>query len=182
MVSSHVASRFPFRTGSTRVIGLLVVAFSALSCRGGQQGLPAGSGPDALAGCWALEVAVPDTSAWRPVDRPGVPTRVRLEATPLDSAAVPGSQTAYRAWSLENGEERDHPFHAWRFVRTDSLWVGHPAAYSGHTLRLARGGDTLAGTLATYTDVLGGDVPSPRPARLVRIACPGGAERTEGGS
>ena len=175
MVSRNVTLRLPLRTGASPLLGLGLLLWLAGSCHGDPEEV-APPAADSLAGCWALEVAPADGGDWRPVDRPGVPPAVRLEAVRLDSAEVPGRQPARRARSLVDGRERDHPFAAWRFLREDSLWVGHPAAYAGHTLRLARGGDTLVGTLATYTDVLGGEVPPDRAARLVRTACPDDGE------
>ncbi|MGK7312670.1 MAG: hypothetical protein ACN0LA_10585 [Candidatus Longimicrobiales bacterium M2_2A_002] len=117
------------------------------------------------AGCWRIEVAEQADSA---VVR-GLPAAVRLEATPLEGYTIPDQQ-AYTAWSLNDGEPTDHPFRAWYRIPPDSVWVGHPAAYAGHVLRLALAADTLTGTLHSFTDVMPAES-MVRPVRLVRIPC-----------
>lgn len=122
-----------------------------------------------LAGCWRIDVAEQADSA---VVR-GLPSAIRLGATPLEGYTIPG-QEAYTAWSLDDGVQTDHPFRAWYRISSDSVWVGHPAAYAGYVLRLAVAADTLTGTLHSFTDVMpAGSVV--RPVRLVRISCPGEA-------
>ena len=182
MVSRNVTLRLPFRSGASPLLGLGLVLWLVWSCHGGpEQAAP--SAADSVAGCWALEVADPESEGWGPVERRGVVRTVRLAAVRIDTAETPGHQLAYRAISITaEGEEHLRPFGAWRFLREDSIWIGDLQALAGHTLRLNRGGDTLTGTLATYTDLLGVEVPPNRAARLVRTACPEGAPRTEGGS
>lgn len=118
------------------------------------------------AGCWRIEVVEPSDSA---VVVRGLPSAVRLDATPLEGYTIPG-QEAYTAWSLDDGAPTDHPFGAWYRISPDSVWVGHPAAYAGYVLRLALGVDTLTGTLHSFTDVMPAELVV-RGVRLVRVPC-----------
>jgi hypothetical protein len=95
---------------------------------------------------------------------------VQLDPGMLRDAPAP--RTPLRAaWSLADGAVTDHPFRAWRRIATDSIWIGHPAAYAGQEFRLNLAPDTLTGILQSHSDVSGVQ-PDPWPALLIRVPCP----------
>lgn len=158
----------PLATPSRSAVGLLGAGLLMLTCHGTQT-IP--SSPVELAGCWSLETGRTDGGPWEPVDPARLPEAVRLDSVRIGAGYGAAFDSAYRAWSIVDGGLRDHPFRAWRLVDADSVWIGHPAAYSGYTLRLGPVADTLTGRLVVHSDVLGDSAPPPRPARLVRNDC-----------
>ena len=142
------------------LLGVLSCQAAGAAADGEEQALAQGP-----AGCWRIElVDEPDSVRVR-----GLPPAIRLEVTPLEGYTIPDQET-YTAWSMDDGEPTDHPFRAWYRISSDSVWVGHPAAYAGYVLRLALAADTLTGTLRDFTDVMPAESVV-RPVRLVRIPC-----------
>lgn len=132
-------------------------------------------------GCWRLE-----TTSGPGGPRPGIGLPVGLR---LDSArytgprADSGPSTFFIARSLFADRVQDHPFGAWSRPGADSLWVGHPGAYAGVTIRAAGTGDTLLGRIQPHTDVRRpGQQPEPvvYAIRLVRTSCDRFASDVEG--
>lgn len=85
----------------------------------------------------------------------------------------PDRPDAHAAETFIEGAWRDFPFQRWWMIG-DSLFIDHPAAYSGTTLRLVAGKDAFAGLATAHTDVQVAGESRYRfaAAALRRIDCP----------
>lgn len=111
-----------------------------------------------LAGCWAVETgswaATPDAALTLgpESDSGSVPWILRFDTLPPPIAS-PDRPDARAAETFLEGAWRDYPFQRW-WTNGDSLFIDHPAAFSGTTLRLVAGDDGFAGIATAHTDVL----------------------------
>lgn len=133
---------------------------------------------DLLAGCWAVEsgewVDTPEQleppDAW--ADSASVTWSLRFDTVPppMFPEARP---EARRADTFLEGAWRDHPFQRW-WTAGDSLFIDHPAAFAGTTLRLVSGDDGFTGVATAHTDaqVAGEPTESYAAIRLRPAACP----------
>jgi hypothetical protein len=80
--------------------------------------------------------------------------------------------TAYSITS--SGEVRDHPFHYWRFMGGDSVFVGHPGALAGVSMELQLQGQHMHGVMSSFSDVWEEGKVSrvTAPVRAHRVECP----------
>ena len=135
--------------------------------------------PQRLAGCYELEL-------WPGESGPEVEERraawgnapvIKLDTTAL--TGWPGITRQYGeafvAYTITDaGRVQDHPFGYWRFMGNDSLFVGHPGALAGVSMKLVIDGQGLHGEMMAFTDVVSADRPSTSRAPVLarRVDCP----------
>ncbi len=127
--------------------------------------------------CWAVGTGswaeTPDAALALGQESDSVRWIIRFDTVPPPINS-PDRPDAHATETYVEGAWRDFPFQRW-WTNGDSLFIDHPAAFSGTTLRLVAGDDGFAGIATAHTDVL-------RPgeqtrfryavARLRRTDCP----------
>lgn len=112
----------------------------------------------APSGCWAVE-----TGSWATTheaaiafgsasDSDSVRWILRFDTLPPPITS-PDRLDARTAETFLEGAWRDFPFQRW-WMTGDSMFIDHPAAFSGTTLLLVAGDDGFAGIATAHTDVL----------------------------
>ena len=158
-----------------------LVALAALTggCSATNAQRDAPSTPQELAGCYRLEL-------WPGESGPAVEQRraawgsapvLKLDTMQLTAWPSLTQQygTVFVAYSITaSGQVRDHPFNYWRFMDGDSLYVGHPGALAGVSMKLRIEGQDLSGSITSFTDVRMEGRPSTAttPIRARRMECP----------
>jgi hypothetical protein len=159
------------------LIGLVATTLAGCSRTGAEQA--EGAHPQRLAGCYGLELWPGESgtdverrrAAWGSAPTVKLDT-VRLTAWP--SLLQQYGQDVFVAHSItDEGRVQDHPFAYWRFIETDSLFVGHPRALAGVSMELVIEGQDLRGVTMSFTDVSAeGPSTSRAPVLARRIECP----------
>jgi len=135
--------------------------------------------PEQVAGCYRLELW-PDESGGQVERRRaawGSAPILKLDSIKLTAwpSLVQQYGTVFVAFSItESGQVRDHPFNYWRFMDGDSLYVGHPGALAGVSMKVRIEGQDLSGSITSFTDVRMEGRPSTAttPLRARRVECP----------
>lgn len=174
----------PSLTLISLVAGALV--WNAGGCAGSQSRQQDQADPGAqsarasVTGCYRIEVWPEGSDPEAEARRAGwnVPEVVRLTPDPLTEWRALGERydSVFVARTWLEARWADHPFGYWRPAAAgDSVYVGHPAAFAGLTLELARRGDGLEGRIIAFTDVRREGQPSrtTAPVTATPVACPG---------
>lgn len=165
---------------NARSISLPVLVTMMASCSASSSQRDDALSPEQVAGCYRLDVWPGESGPEAEQKRAGwnVPPFVKLDTEALTAWPSLTQQygSVFAAYSITaSGEVRDHPFHYWRFVDGNSLYVGHPRAFAGVSLDLAIEGQDLRGEITSFTDVRMEGKPSSAAAPVLarRVDCPG---------
>lgn len=158
------------------LIGLAAI-LAACSRSGAEQA--EGAHPQRIAGCYGLELWPGESgadverrrAAWGNAPTVKLDT-VRLTAWP-SLLQLYGENVFVAQSIMEDRRVQNHPFAYWRFIGTDSLFVGHPRALAGVSMALMIEGQDLRGETRSFTDVsVEGPSTSSAPVLARRIECP----------
>jgi hypothetical protein len=161
------------------LVVLIGLAAALASCSGSGAQQSEGPQPRRVAGCYSLTL-------WPGESGPEMERRrAAWGSAPLvklDTVALVGWPSvtqrygqAFAAQSITDaGRIQDHPFGYWRFMGSDSLFVGHPGALAGVSMELVIRGQDLGGEIVSFTDVPREGRPSTAksPVLARRVTCP----------